>query len=72
MYHNTFVLFIRYFACNSENEVVREDRCPGKLRFQYDEQKCDYSENVQCDIDDRDIPQVCPTFQRGIFGEIKT
>jgi hypothetical protein len=21
-----------YFACNTENEVIRQDRCPGKLR----------------------------------------
>lgn len=57
-----------YFACGSANNVIREDRCHDGLIFNYEEQKCDYVENVKCSIDDEnEAPQVCPPGSRGIY-----
>ena len=41
-----------YFECDN-NEIKREDRCEFPLQFNYLYQRCDYRENVRCELDDR-------------------
>lgn len=54
-----------YTVCFN-NAVVREDRCPEGLRFNYAEQLCDFTDNVECDLDDRWRSLTCPTGATGI------
>ena len=49
-----------YFACDNNNEVIREDRCPGTLRFDFLGQRCVYPEDLECDLDDVFIDPTCP------------
>lgn len=46
-----------FWQCSDEN-VVRQDRCPGDFYFNPDNGMCDYRENVNCEAYVR--PYLCP------------
>lgn len=54
-----------YFVCQNQ-QVIREDRCQGGLRFNYDDQNCDFIDRVDCDFDDRWTNLICPTGNTGL------
>ncbi|CRL08014.1 CLUMA_CG020982, isoform A [Clunio marinus] len=49
-----------YFRCDEEGNVESEDRCPGNLWFNEEDQMCSNPEDVECDLDDRWVDVVCP------------
>lgn len=49
-----------FWYCNAHNIALSQNRCPEGFRFNYDDQVCDYPENVDCDFDDRLLEYECP------------
>lgn len=47
-----------FWQCNDEN-IVRQDRCPGEFHFNPANSICDYRENVNCELD-VERPFLCP------------
>lgn len=47
-----------FFQCNEFNEIVREDRCPEGLYFNYPDQNCAPRDLIPCDINP--ITLICP------------
>jgi Chitin binding Peritrophin-A domain len=55
-----------WYALCSNNEVIREGRCPDGYRFNYEQQICDFRDNIECELDDRWIQKTCPIGSQSI------
>lgn len=49
-----------FWYCNENNEALSQNRCPEGFRFNFNDQVCDYAENIECDFDDRLVQYKCP------------